>query len=237
MIQDDRFEFDCNICSVRIRAKRRVSGLTRQCPKCGNAIVVPAPSPQPYVPPQTDPDAARSLHLLAVRAAALVQHVLSENREVALLINGVFVYLPREHELDTIPNAWNDELDAAWSICQEVSNTIERYGNHHRQVWIDTLQAMQVVDDSRPSRPTPNTRRRWSIAVRRAVWQRFGRRCIHCGIHLETWQGHNMHLDHLKPLCEDGDDDESNLVPSCPDCNLEKGGRLFPELNNTTKRP
>ncbi len=33
------------------------------------------------------------------------------------------------------------------------------------------------------------------------------------------------HVDHVRPLCDDGSDDLGNLVPACASCNLGKGGR------------
>jgi hypothetical protein len=235
MKQQERIRFKCPHCNVVVLAKNRVAGLTRQCPGCGGAVVVPLSVPDDAQPPCPDPDAVRGLHFLAVRAASVVQAALSTNPKSARLLNTIFVYLPREHELESISEQWDDQFDRAWQICSEVNSTIVKYGTHHRRVWLETFQSMQILDSSAKKSPERISRRKWSIAVRRAVWERFNRRCIHCGTTLETWQGNLMHLDHLIPLCEDGEDDESNLVPACPDCNLEKGRRRFPEIERIVK--
>jgi hypothetical protein len=71
---------------------------------------------------------------------------------------------------------------------------------------------------------------RWPIATRRDVWSRCNYRCFYCGRDLVDWTGPNMHLDHKIALSKGGIDSESNLVASCPECNLEKGAANYPEV-------
>lgn len=237
MEPDDRINFKCQHCKAEVRAKRKVAGLTRQCPGCSLPIVVPLPTPEPYVPPPVDADALRGLSFLAVRAATLVQDTITSDKHAAMLINNIFVYLPHEYELDSIGTRWNDSLEKAWLICKDVKATIDRYGGQHRDAWLECLGQMRILDTTVTREGSRIARRKWSIATRRSVWNRYGRRCIHCGLELQTWQGSDMHLDHLIPLCDNGPDDESNLVPACPDCNLEKGASRYPEIENPRKTP
>ena len=161
----------------------------------------------------------------------------TQAKRAALLINNIFVYLPREHELDLIDTRWNESIEKAWLICNDVTATIDKYGGKHRDAWLECLGQMKILDTTVTSDGVRVARRKWSIATRRAVWNRYGRRCIHCGLELQSWQGSDMHLEHLIPLCDNGPDDESNLVPACPDCNLEMGAGRFPEFELSRKTP
>jgi hypothetical protein len=54
--------------------------------------------------------------------------------------------------------------------------------------------------------------------------------CIWCGVHLdENGEGQNaFQIDYIKPVCDGGNHDESNLVPSCGDCkNSRSIGKNF----------
>ncbi len=228
----DRFEFHCPQCDARISARNRARGRTRQCPGCQCPITVPDQIEQ-QIPLDIDLDAQRSLEFLAARAAKLVQELLEKDRKAAIVVNGIFLYLPEKHLLEVLPTELRPYADAAWKICDDVKRTLARYGSQHREQWVASLERMHVVYQDETVRPRVS-RRKWSIKVRRQIWMRYGRKCYHCGLPLETWQGQYMHLDHLDPLVGSGDDDIANLVPACPDCNLEKGGVVFPEL---AKRP
>lgn len=74
-----------------------------------------------------------------------------------------------------------------------------------------------------------------SHEVRRRVVLKSKGRCFHCKKmaakaavdarrlpSLYDEKGRKFHIDHLKPLWQGGEDKESNLVVSCPDCNLKK---------------
>lgn len=52
-------------------------------------------------------------------------------------------------------------------------------------------------------------------------------KCWHCGL----WVGNHYHVDHLIPLDRGGKHDASNIVISCPRCNLSKGKKLTQEWN------
>ncbi len=52
-------------------------------------------------------------------------------------------------------------------------------------------------------------------------------KCWHCGKKLVG----KKHIDHLIPLVRGGSNDASNIVISCPVCNLSKGGKLTQEWN------
>lgn len=55
---------------------------------------------------------------------------------------------------------------------------------------------------------------------RRAIKEYFNCQCVYCG---ETYDIHELTLDHVLPRCHGGEDLTSNLVPSCWKCNQAKG--------------
>lgn len=56
------------------------------------------------------------------------------------------------------------------------------------------------------------------------VFKRDHFKCQYCGLSAPEVV---LHLDHIKPKCEGGDNHPSNLVTSCKSCNLGKGPRLL----------
>jgi 5-methylcytosine-specific restriction endonuclease McrA len=63
---------------------------------------------------------------------------------------------------------------------------------------------------------SPEAKRMW----RRAIKEHFNCQCVYCG---ETYELHELTLDHVRPKCLGGEDLTSNLVPSCRQCNQDKG--------------
>jgi len=63
---------------------------------------------------------------------------------------------------------------------------------------------------------SPEAKRLW----RRAIKEHFNCQCVYCG---ETYELHELTLDHVRPRCYGGQDLTSNLVPSCWKCNQDKG--------------
>ena len=63
---------------------------------------------------------------------------------------------------------------------------------------------------------SPEAKRMW----RRAIKEHFNCQCVYCG---ETYELHELTLDHVRPKCYGGEDLTSNLVPSCWKCNQDKG--------------
>jgi 5-methylcytosine-specific restriction endonuclease McrA len=63
---------------------------------------------------------------------------------------------------------------------------------------------------------SPEAKRMW----RRAIKEHFNCQCVYCG---ETYELHELTLDHVRPKCLGGEDLTSNLVPSCWKCNQDKG--------------
>ena len=55
---------------------------------------------------------------------------------------------------------------------------------------------------------------------RRAIKEHFDCQCVYCG---ETYELHELTLDHVQPRCYGGRDIASNLVSSCVKCNQAKG--------------
>ena len=65
---------------------------------------------------------------------------------------------------------------------------------------------------------SPEAKRLW----RRAIKEHFNCQCVYCG---ETYELHELTLDHVRPKTFGGSDLTSNLVPSCRSCNQAKGSQ------------
>lgn len=63
----------------------------------------------------------------------------------------------------------------------------------------------------KPHRKVPLTRNN--------LYLRDGSACVYCN------SRSNLTIDHVKPKCDGGSDDWSNLVTACRSCNKRKGGR------------
>jgi hypothetical protein len=61
-----------------------------------------------------------------------------------------------------------------------------------------------------------------SKRVRFSVFARDNFTCRYCGKQSDSVP---LHIDHVIPVCQDGTNDEANLVTSCADCNLGKAGK------------
>lgn len=59
-------------------------------------------------------------------------------------------------------------------------------------------------------------------SVRFKIFDRDGFTCVYCG---RTPPAVILHLDHVVPVVDGGEDTDDNLVTSCRDCNLGKGSR------------
>lgn len=69
-------------------------------------------------------------------------------------------------------------------------------------------------------RVAPAERLTLPLALRQAVLQRDGKRCIYCG---DTEGPHE--IDHIHPVALGGSDDIDNLACACRACNRSKGAR------------
>lgn len=65
-------------------------------------------------------------------------------------------------------------------------------------------------------RPPPEE---W-VFIRHRVFERDDYTCRYCGK-----RGGELECDHVIPICQNGTNNDSNLVTSCRSCNREKGGR------------
>ncbi len=79
-------------------------------------------------------------------------------------------------------------------------------------------------------KPIKKIKRKNVIKVdRHAVYGKFNSRCAYCGNGLEF---KDMQVDHFVPKTKfekDGADDFDNLMPSCKECNMDKGNLLIDE--------
>jgi hypothetical protein len=227
----DIFRFQCPKSKRSLRTRYRNRGKLRQCPGCNEAISVPDPEYSAPVEVIYDPEAERSLSIIAAQATHMLQILITRHRDAAVQLNMMLVYLPQEHEYSLRIPAVEEHVIKTEALCKSVNEVIQKYGTHHRDLWRQLLEKMQIFDTAtHSSRRNIKPRRKWTIKIRKDVWNRFKRSCFYCKVRLETWRGEDMHLDHLDPLINDGADEIHNLVPSCPGCNLEKGGKYFNEL-------
>lgn len=60
-----------------------------------------------------------------------------------------------------------------------------------------------------------------STRTRFEVFKRDGFKCLYCG---RTPPDVLLHVDHIIPVCEGGDNSRDNLATSCDKCNLGKSG-------------
>jgi len=75
-------------------------------------------------------------------------------------------------------------------------------------------------------RTHPDSGRRWMYKHERiALWKDADKQCYHCGKKLASSSPKSMHVDHLEPFSLGGSCDDSNLIASCPRCNIRKGNR------------
>jgi len=79
---------------------------------------------------------------------------------------------------------------------------------------LERARAAQVAEEAGPRRDPV------SREVRRAVWERDGGRCAHCG------HDFDLQYDHVIPHSLGGASTEANLQLLCGDCNREKGAGL-----------
>lgn len=63
------------------------------------------------------------------------------------------------------------------------------------------------------AKPSQHTRLR--------LLDRYGRRCVYCGV---AFPAEELTLDHVEPLRVGGDQSEGNLVTCCRACNADKAG-------------
>ena len=75
---------------------------------------------------------------------------------------------------------------------------------------------------------SPEAKRLW----RRSIKEYFGKTCVYCG---ETYELHELTLDHVHPRTYGGEDITSNLVPCCKKCNQAREQSLV-DLDETNIR-
>jgi len=65
-----------------------------------------------------------------------------------------------------------------------------------------------------------------SKRVRFDIFSRDGFTCKYCGRQSDVVP---LHVDHVLPVCQGGTNDPENLITSCEECNLGKGGKTIPQ--------
>jgi hypothetical protein len=71
------------------------------------------------------------------------------------------------------------------------------------------------------ARPNRESLRKRLGKVAKLIAARDGNACVYCGATAET-SGTHLHLDHLTPKSEGGEDTATNLVTACKRCNCAR---------------
>jgi CRISPR/Cas system Type II protein with McrA/HNH and RuvC-like nuclease domain len=73
---------------------------------------------------------------------------------------------------------------------------------------------------------SPEAKRLW----RRSIKEHFDQTCVYCG---ETYELHELTIDHVHPRSMGGEDITSNVVCACARCNQGKGSTNWREWMRT----
>lgn len=90
----------------------------------------------------------------------------------------------------------------------------------------ETAEAPVVI---KPKAEKP-VRAKIGARLRAMVLERDGFKCVRCGAMAAT--GSTLHIDHIIPVAQGGNSDESNLQTLCFRCNIGKGARREPIDNS-----
>ena len=74
---------------------------------------------------------------------------------------------------------------------------------------------------------SPEAKRLW----RRAIKEHFNCQCVYCG---ETYELHELTLDHVYPRSLGGEDITTNVLPACKKCNQAKGSENWKDWMRNT---
>lgn len=120
---------------------------------------------------------------------------------------GLHIWLYADRPYATAdPDLTSDEVDA---LINEQAN--------RRRIQIERAHALRSMTEQLDVRAR---RERIPQAVKVAVWQRDGGRCVECESNKE------LEFDHIIPLAMGGSNTERNLQLLCADCNRRKGATL-----------
>lgn len=126
----------------------------------------------------------------------------------------LLIEIPDEHYADLQKLADEDSRTIDGYVAKIIKEHM--YGRGVRAT-DEEVEAFRLERKQKASRITVKA------SVRKAIYERDGGRCRHCGgpVHpQEIW-----HVDHFIPLAKGGTNDLENLVLSCIRCNLEKAAK------------
>lgn len=73
-----------------------------------------------------------------------------------------------------------------------------------------------------------------SKRIRFSIFNRDGFSCRYCGVQSDESK---LVIDHIKPVCEGGTNDETNLITACVSCNQGKAGKpIATQVQNESHR-
>jgi len=105
---------------------------------------------------------------------------------------------------------WRDELVARGDL-KVAPLALDIYSS--RPIYVATLQKRSRFQRFQARPPIPEV-------IRQFVYDRDGRKCLHCGTTEE------LSLDHVHPYSLGGGDEPENLQTLCRPCNSRKGARV-----------
>ena len=65
-----------------------------------------------------------------------------------------------------------------------------------------------------------------SIKIIRKLLEQYKHKCYYCGTKIIHTERNSYHIDHYVPVAKGGTSEISNLVISCPTCNMSKGAKM-----------
>lgn len=69
-----------------------------------------------------------------------------------------------------------------------------------------------------------------SIKTIRTLLAQYGYKCYYCESKINQKEKNSFHIDHYIPIAKGGTNEISNLVISCPTCNMSKGAKMPEEF-------
>lgn len=109
----------------------------------------------------------------------------------------------------------------------EFLQKLEPYKNRSEIIRNAIIKINIDLEEIRRAEEKKLTNRMPSLSLRNQILQRDNYICRYCGQSVKD----DSHIDHVIPYSLGGLTEMSNLVTSCPKCNMSKAGKLLEECN------